>query len=151
MSSNNPVECSRAEKDPVLLHLELHFDWYSSKIFISQNQKTLRFLSPEGEHLSLDAEAARTFLKTLVCCTDRLTGLLCLEAEAAFDDLSLWERGSLIAEDHFEQYVLEREEQYPYEDGARESAENRFQEKAYEVWNECVSGFYGRSTGLGRA
>lgn len=39
----------------------------------------------------------------------------------------------------------------PYEDGAPEPGETCFQEKAYEVWNECRSEFYGRTTDLGRA
>lgn len=154
MGSNNPVERIKAEKEPVLLHLDLHLDRDSLaqlQIFISRNQETVRLLGPDGEHLSIDVEAAHTFLKTLLRCTDRPTGLLCLEAEAAFGELSLWERGALIAEDHFEQHVLEREGQYPYEDQSREPAETCFQEKAYEVWNECGSEFYGRTTDLGRA
>lgn len=57
----------------------------------------------------------------------------------------------MIAEDHFEQHLLERERQYPYEDGYREPAETDFHEKAYAVWNECGSEFYGRTTGLERA
>ena len=84
-------------------------------------------------------------------CTDRPTGLPCLEAEAPFGALSLWERGALIAENHFEQHVLEREGQFPHEDGSREPAETCFQEKAYEVWNECGSEFCGRTTDLERA
>ncbi|WP_342320094.1 hypothetical protein [Corynebacterium mayonis] len=154
MGSNIPVERTRAEKDPVLLHLDLHLDRASLaqlQVFISRNQETVRLLGPDGEHLSIDVEAAHAFRKTLLHCTDRPTGLLCLEAEAAFGGLSLWERCALIAEDHFEQHVLEREGQYPHEDGCREPAETCFQEKAYEVWNECGSEFYGRTTDLGRA
>lgn len=154
MRSNNPVEQSRAKRDPVLLLLDLRLDRDSLaqlQIFISRDQETMRLLGPDGEHLSIDVEAAHTFLKTLLRCTDRPTGLLCLEAGAAFGDLSLWERGALIAEDHFEQYVLEREGQSPYEDQSREEVEACFQEKAYEVWNECGSEFCGRTTDFGQA
>lgn len=154
MGSNNPVEQSRAKRDPALLHLDLHLDRDSLaqlQIFISRNRETVRVLDPDGEHCSVDVEPAHAFPKTPLRCTDRPTGLLCLEALASFSDLSLWERGALIAEDHFEQHFLERERQYPYEDGYREPAETDFHKKAYEVWNECGSEFYGRITGLERA
>lgn len=69
MSSNNPVKRSKAETDPMRLHLDLHLDRDSLaqlQIFISRTQETLRVLSLDGEHLSIDAEAAHTFLKTLL-------------------------------------------------------------------------------------
>lgn len=138
----------------MLLHLDLHLDRDSLALLqtcISRNQEAVRLLGPNGEHLSIDVEAAHTFLRTLLRCTDRPTGPLYLEAEAAFGDLSPWERGAFIVEGHFEQHVLEREGQYPYEDQGREPAETCFQEKAYEVWNECGSEFYGRTTDICRA
>ena len=74
------------------------------------NERTVRFLRPDGEDVAVNVQAAHAFLKILLRCTDRPTGLLCLETEAPFRALSLGERRALIAEDHFEQHVLEREE-----------------------------------------
>lgn len=126
MNLHHPSRHSRADNDRVLLHLDLHLDrdrLASLQIFMRRNESTVRFLGPDGEHVAVDVQAAQAFLKTLLRCTDRPTGLLCLEAESPFGALSPWERGAMIAEDHFEQHVLEREGQYPFEDQPREPAE----------------------------
>lgn len=76
----------------MLLHLDLHLDRDSLaqlQIFISRNRETVRVLDPDGEHCSVDVEPAHAFPKTPLRCTDRPTGLLCLEALASFSDLSL--------------------------------------------------------------
>lgn len=154
MNLHHPIRHSRTDNDRVLLHLDLHLDrdsLASLQIFMRRNESTVRFLGPDGEHVAVDVQAAHAFLKTLLRCTDRPTGLLCLEAEAPFGALSLWERGALIAEDHFEQHVLEREGQYPLEDQPREPAETCFHDRCYEVWSECGSDFFGRTTDLVKA
>lgn len=153
MNLHHPSWHSRIGNDRVLLHLDLHLDQdslASLQIFMRRNESTVRFLGPDGEHVAVDVQAARAFLKTLFRCTDRPTGLLCLEVEASFGALSLWERGALVAENHFEQHVLEREGQYPFEDQPRESAETCFHDKCYEVRSECGSDLFGRTTDLGK-
>lgn len=48
-------------------------------------------------------------------------------------------------------HILEREGQDPFEDQPREPAETCFHDKCYEVWSECGSDFFGRTTDLGKA
>ncbi|MCQ4618277.1 hypothetical protein KBX10_04190 [Corynebacterium sp. CCUG 59401] len=50
--------------------------------FFDRHAGTVRVLGADGEHHSIDAEKAHEFLATLVCCADRHTGLLTLEAYA---------------------------------------------------------------------
>lgn len=127
------------------LHLNVTFDrndLIALKAFVRRYHNTTKLLGPDGEGHDVPFDDTEEFLRLLVACTDRQTGLLVLEGETT-KKLNSWERAELA-----EHVDLATKAGRPgaavSEDDSREALGDDDLPNCYEVWSEGGSTYFGR-------